>query len=86
MLTGEVAALILIQKFLSAGGGMAGVTGENYQEIKNLSIPPSCSTKTCECWKEAEVDCTREKCKGGKCFPRGVSPGINWKMEGWCNK
>ena len=96
VLTGKVVAILplvlLHSQYLPVGWGTAGVIGENYQQVKDITnynyYTALCSSQTCECWKEEEVECklNSPKCKGGKCYPEGIYPGKNWKKNGWCNK
>jgi len=41
----------------------------------------------CSCWvKDCKPKSKSKYCKGGYCYPYGMSPGSSWEMDGYCNK
>ena len=41
----------------------------------------------CSCWvKDCKPKSKSKSCKGGYCWPSGISPGKSWEMAGYCNK
>merc|ERR1711936_1079223 len=41
----------------------------------------------CSCWvKDCKPKSKSKSCKGGYCWPFGISPGKSWEMAGYCNK
>jgi len=74
--------------------GLKGLCGLEQPAEGFVRTDYRCEDKTkkttdadCNCWvKDCKPKSKSKNCKGGYCYPYGMSPGASYEMDGYCNK
>jgi len=68
--------------------GLEGICGVEQPAKDFVKTDLRCDRSIdCSCWvKNCKPKSTSKNCKGGYCYPYGMSPGVDWEMNGYCNK